>query len=494
MPRAHRGLLCLGVAIALGGCAINPVTQRREVVFVSEEQEVEAGAEAAEQVAGEMGIVDDARLTGYVAAVGRRVVAQAPESALTYRFAIVDLDEPNAFALPGGYVYVSRGLLAIANSEDELANVIAHEVVHVAGRHHAQRHARVAGVGLLALPGLLAGALIGGPVGDVVSAPFAVAGAGALAGYSRDQELEADEFGQQMAAKAGYDPEALGDFLLTLEQDTKLRSEETHVPSWFDTHPSTPRRASDASRRAAGIAFTTVPPIAPGGEGFLRRLDGLLVGDNAAEGVFQGQRFLHPDLDFTLVFPDGWETINTRRAVGAVIRKEQAQVALEHQGSGNDPREAASVFLEEASQQGRIDVARMDYLKVGRLDAVRGQVVAADRRGTLTLDLTWIALRGSIYRIAGVVPRGYSDAHRETFGKVVQSFRPLSAGERQGIREQRLRLRTARAGETVASFVERTGSAWGPRETSVANGLSAGAALPEESLLKVAIPQPYRGQ
>jgi len=477
--------LCLSVA-----CVVNPVTQQPDVVLVSDEQEVQAGNEAAEQIPAVMGIVEDRALTRYVADVGERVAARAPERPVTYSFQIIDMPEPNAFALPGGHVYVSRGILLLANDEDELANVLAHEVIHVAARHHAQRQARATGVGLLALPGLLAGALLPGALGAAVSAPFAVAGAGAIASYSRDQELEADQFGQKISAQAGYDPKALAVFLDDLERATRLETGEERRASWFDSHPSTPRRANDARKRAAGIAVSDGNEIAAGREAFLNRVEGVMVGVNPAEGVFEGQRFLHPDMRFTIVFPEGWETINTRAAVGGVSPKQDAQLVLQLDSKGDDPREASSAFFQELRGQARVDVARLDSLEINGLPAVRGQAVVNRR---VTLDLTWIAYRGDIYLLAGVVPRGYSDAHRALFGGVGQSFRKLGQGERAGIQEQRLRLRTARAGETLAAFGARVGNAWSPEETAVANGLAKGASLSDGQLLKVAIAQPYAG-
>ena len=486
-------LLLALLLLGPGGCSLNPVSQKPEVVFISEEDEVAAGEEASALVAEAMGLVEDPKLVAYVSSIGERVAAYAPRQTLSYRFAIVDLDEPNAFALPGGWIYVSRGILALANSEDELANVLAHEVVHVAARHHAQRHARATGVGILALPGLLAGAIIPGLAGDLVAAPFALAGAGVLAGYSRDQERESDKVGQQMAAQAGYDPAGLGSFLASLERDTTLRVEEPGIPTWLDSHPSTAGRAQDSEARAAGLAFTHKAGVADSREGFLRRVDGVMVGENPAEGVFQGQRFLHPDIGLTLVFPEGWETVNSRASVGAFSEQGDPQVVLHHAGKGDDPREAASLFFEEVSRQTRIDVARLDSLEVNGLPAVRGQAVAAARRGTVSLDLTWIGLGGSIYQIVGVVSKGYTDAHRATFGAVVDSFRKLSSAERASIQEQRLRLREAQPGEDLASFGARTGNAWSPEQTAVANALQVGAPLPESPPLKVALKQPYRG-
>ena len=497
MRQLPRCLVAFALGLVVAGCSLNPVSRRPEVVFVSEEQEVEVGQEAAEMVASEMGLVQDAALTAYVTAIGERVAAYAPQRNLTYSFGIIDQDEPNAFALPGGYVYVSRGLLAIANSEDELANVIAHEVVHVAARHHAQRQARATGAGLLALPGLLAGALIPGPLGDLVTASVAVAGGGVLAGYSRSQELESDRVGQQMAAQAGYQPKALADFLATLERDSALRlerlGEERSMPGFFDTHPSTPKRASQAAERAAGIAWTAQPAIAGGRNGFLRRLDGILVGENPAEGVFEGQRFLHPNLDLTLVFPDGWTTVNTRRTVGAFSEQGDLQIALQHQGPGKDPREASAAFFHEMSEQTRIEVARLDAVEINGLRAVRGQAVANGRRGPLSLDLTWIAHGGSIYLIAGLVGENYTDEHRALFGRVVHSFRPLEPREREGIREARLRVRAAREAEDLESLGRRTQNAWDVEQTATANALSRGVVLAEGQLVKISQQQRYRG-
>jgi predicted Zn-dependent protease len=492
-PKRLVPIFALLLAPAWLACSLNPLTQKPEVVFVSEADEVAAGKEASAAVAEQMGLVTDPSLVAYVQAIGERVAVHAPSETLTFRFAVVDLDEPNAFALPGGWVYVSRGILELANSEDELANVIAHEVVHVAARHHAQRHARQTGVGILALPGLLAGALIPG-VGGLVAAPFAAAGAGVLAGYSRDQERESDRIGQQMAAQAGYDPAALGSFLASLERDTTLRVKEPQTPSWLDTHPSTGSRAEDSAKHAEGLAFSPQPAVAGSREGFLNRLDGLLVGENPAEGLFEGQRFLHPDLGLTLVFPDGWKTANARDAVGAVSEKRDAQLMLRHAGEGKDPREAASLFFEEVSRQTRIDVARLDSLEVNGLSAVRGQAVAAGGRGSVSLDLTWIALGGSIYQLTGVVDKGYTDAHRASFGKVVHSFRRLTPAERDGIREMRLRVAAARDAEGIAGFGSRAGNAWSVDQTAVANGLQDNARLSDGQLLKVAVKQPYRGR
>ena len=488
-PIARFGLVLL-LAQTLGACIVNPITQKRDVVFLSTEDEVRVGREAAEQVAAAMGFVDDPRMTALVSEVGQRVAAVAPDLGYAYSFRIVDGVEPNAFALPGGHIYVSRGLLSLTNDEDELANVLAHEIVHIAARHHAQRQARSTGMGLLTLPGLVVGGLVGGPLGDIVGVPFALAGAGAVARYSRSQELEADEYGQRLAGQAGYDPAALPVFLRSLERDERQREGSPRQSSWFDSHPATPRRVDEALARAPALA--PARPRKGSRQNYLERLEGLLVGDNPSAGVFDGQRFLHPDLDFTIVFPDGWKTANTPRSVGAVLEDRRAQIVLEPQDEGDDPREAANAFLADLSAQTRVDVADMDVVEIAGRDAVRSQLLVATRRGTVAVDVTWIAHGGSIYRLTGMVLEDYGAEDRRTFGAVAHSFTTLDAGQRAGIREWRLRLRQAGAGESLAVLSRRSGNRWSLEETAVANGVPADAPLSAGQWIKLALEQPYR--
>jgi predicted Zn-dependent protease len=472
---------------------VNPVTGERELIFVSPEQERAAGREGAEQVAASMGIFSDARIGAYVAAVGERVAARSPREQVAWRFEVVDQEVPNAFALPDGHIYVSRGLLELANSEDELAAVLAHEVVHVAARHHARQQTRATGVGLLALPGMIAGAMLGGPVGELVQAPLLVLGAGVVASYGRDQEREADRIGQRLAAEAGYDPAALAGYLTTLERWSETRAGRTHEPGFFDSHPATPERVEQARAQAGSLTRASLPGVARDREAFLAGLDGLVVGENPAEGVFDGPRFLHPDLGFALRFPDDWQTVNSRSAVGAFSPDRRASVVLEDAGGGGDPRAAAAATLAALSRETQLEVLRAGELEVGGSPAFRVEAAAAGTRGASFLHLTWIAHRGRIYRIAGVVDGAHARLHHAALASASGSFGPLSAADRAGVRERRLRLVRSRAAEGLAELTRRAGSAWDPPYAALANGLAPDAALPEGRLVKVAVPEPYRG-
>jgi predicted Zn-dependent protease len=482
----------LAALLLAAGCAVNPVSGQRELILVSEEQERAAGREGAEQVAAHMGILAAPELAAYVAAVGARVAERSPRAGVEWRFEVVDQEVPNAFALPDGHIYVSRGLIELANSEDEVAAVLAHEVVHVAARHHAQRQTRAAGAGLLALPGSIAGSVLGGPLGELVQAPMIAIGAGIVASYSRDQEREADRVGQRLAAEAGYEPAALASQLETLARWTREHARRADEPGFFDSHPSAPERAADARAHAGILPGQPRPGVAPDRAAFLGRLEGLLVGANPAEGLLVDGRFVHPDLLFSLRFPEGWRTANARSAVAAWSPDERASLVLELEARGEDPGAAAAATLEASSRQTPLAVLRSGALEIGGLPAYRAEVAAGRARSFL--HLTWIAYRGLIYLVAGVVDETDAASRRRSFEEASASFRPLAPEERAAIREHRLRLARAQAGESLAALVRRAGSSWDVGYVALANALAPDVSLAQGALVKIAVPAPYAGR
>jgi predicted Zn-dependent protease len=468
MRAASRAL----AALALGAlCAPAPAPAQRpqpkpEIVLRSAANDEQAGREAAEQVAAEIGLLDDTELAAYVERIGQGLARNAPSGGFRYRFQVVDQDVPNAFAVPGGFVYVSRGLLALANTETELANVIGHEIVHVARRHAAARQALVQG-----LPGF-----------------FQFAAMAHLAAYGRDQEREADRLGQGLAALAGYDPQGLADFLNSLEWSERLHLGFSRFQGWLDTHPATSDRVAAAAARARTIPFQARAGAA-GRPDYLRRIDGLVVGTAASEGVFQEERFLHPELGFSLLFPAGWEVLNTRRAVGAVAPTRNAQVALEFQGRGDNPEQAANEFIAEHQSEG-LRVERLQRVAIAGLPAVRAVGRASSPVAPVSVHLTWIAREGSIYRLTGAALGG-DERLAGIFNNVARSFRPITPAERRSIRETRLRVVEAAAGESLSALSRRTRNEWDIQQTAVMNGVFADASFAAGDLVKVAVSQPY---
>lgn len=467
------GVLLLGVLL-LGGCS-SPSSPRSksgkerkpDIILYSEADDRRAGEEAAKEIPQAIGVVANPALARYVERVGQRLARHAPHTSFVYSFQIVDQDEPNAFALPGGFIFVSRGLLALSNSEDELANVLGHEIVHVARRHASARQSL-----MNSLPKYLRWA-----------------GAGQVTAYGRDQERESDRLGQGLAAVAGYDPEGLATFLRDLEFSERLQLGFSRLQGYMDTHPATSERVATASARSRTIRWTPETPIAGSRAAYLRKLDGLVVGTGAAEGVFQRDRFLHADMGFSMRFPDGWKVVNTRNAVGAVSPDRRAQVVLEVQGPGTDPREAAQKYLDEAQTQGlRVESAR--DIVLGKSPAYRVEGRASSRAGPLGVHFTWFARDGVMLRLTGfTVGLG---SRGGIFANVARSFRTISPRERASIRETRLRIVPARAGETLVQFSKRTSNAWNIQQTAVMNGIFADAKLTEGQLLKIAVSRPYR--
>jgi predicted Zn-dependent protease len=487
-----RGLLGVCLATVVAGCAVNPVSGRSEVAVISAEKERELGAEEARKVEASMGLVADPALIAYVQAVGARVAKQSPRQDISYTFQIVNQPEPNAFALPNGNIYLSRGLLALANSEDELAGVLAHEVIHVAARHTVRSaNVAVATSPLRIATGIagVATGIIAPRVGEGIMGLGDVATEAFMAPYGRSQEREADDVGVELAARAGYDPRGLPRILQGLEREEALRKEGPARQSFFDTHPATPERVRETGEKAAGLRTAPPAPVAKSHGEFLARLNGLLVGDDPTDGTFVETRFFQPAVGITVRFPAGWETRNTPRAVMGHTRDKEAVLLLTVAGEGDDP---AQVAREAEEAAGARLLARATALEINGLRAVRSVVAADGARGPTTLDFTWIAHRGTVYRIVGVSPTPRSGAYRPLFDQAVSSFRAMTPTDTAQLREARLRVVTARAGERLADVARRAGSVWAADEIAVANALAADARLRAGQAIKVAVLEPYR--
>jgi predicted Zn-dependent protease len=468
------------------GCVAPPADRATEMRRPISADERRAGAEAARQVEAEIGLVRDPELEAYVQRIGARLAAQAPQQGVTYRFAIADMPETNAFALPGGWIYVSRGLLALANSEAQLANVIGHEIGHVAAHHHSRQQSRATSVGVLSALGTIAAAVLGGPeAAQVVGSLGQLAGAGLIASYSRDQEREADEIGQELAARAGYDPAAMAGFLDALGREAQVGQRgPARRPSFLDSHPATPERVGTTRARARTLQVRASPPFAPTREAFLDEIKGIAIGPDPAQGLFSDTRFLHADLDLHVRFPSEWRTQNSAARVAAASPRGDALIQLEGQGQGDDPREAAEKFLERES----LRVVSHRPLRVEGLRAY--ELIGTTSEAAA--HITWIAYRGSVYRITGMSSPGSFRSYQALFERTARSFRPLTSAERGLFKKRVLEIAVAQPRETLESLGRRTRNGWGIEQTAVANGLRPGEPLAAGTLVKVAVEYPYQ--
>lgn len=480
----------LACGLLLCGCAVNPVTGRPQPVITSEAGEIQQGREAAKQVAEQIGLVEGPALQAYVQKIGQRLARHSQRQNLEYHFHVVEMEVPNAFALPGGYIYVSRGLLALTNSEDELAAVIGHEIGHVAARHSVARQTASASlipIRIAAGLGGMAAGIVSPRLGKVVASTGQLPGALALASYSRSQETEADRLGQEYAAAAGWDPAALSSFLHTLAREEELSGNDPERMSFFASHPRSPDRVRKTAEYVRELGRIAASPIAPTRQDFLRRLEGLVVGGRAAEGVFVGSRFLQPDMDFAVAFPEGWKTANARSAVSAQSPDEKGVLILSVAEEGKDPRETADAFAQKHALR-----APLRPIEIGELAAVETEAELGSMLDRSSVYLVWIASGGLVYQIAGVCPSSHYKELRPVFRGTATSFHTLSRTEREQISEKRLRLVAARKGETFGALLERSGNAWEPKRAAVANAVELDTKLAAGALTKIAVPEPYR--
>lgn len=484
--QAQRFAFALAAALVAAGCAVNPVTKQPELSTMSTEREAEIGAEASKIVAEQIGLVEDPKLGRYVDEVGQRLAQRSPRQDTAYHFAVADMEVPNAFALPGGWIYVSRGLLVLTNSEAELANVLGHEIGHVAARHAASREAHSIGAGLLSVMGSVVSAATLG-VGAGIGQLFQIAGAGAIASYSRGQERQADEIGQDLAAVSGWDPEALSRFLETLEIDSEAIGEPSQLPGFLSSHPLTGDRIAKSAQHAATLTVVPGAPIAASREDFLKKLDGLLVGPDPTHGLFRDNRFLHPGLAITIDFPAGWTTHNSEQVVAAISPEEDALTALQLQEEGSDAKAAALRFSEAHGLA--LNDARA--LTIGGRTAYRGVAIAQTQDGRLGLDLCWIAHRDMIFRFTGLAPADRFLRHQAALARTSQSFGSLGATELASIHDLRLRVVRAQGGESLATLSRRTGNAMSLEKTAIANSLTADAVLAAGEAVKIAVEVRY---
>jgi predicted Zn-dependent protease len=483
------GFVVAGVVVAaFAGCAMNPVTGRPDMVLVSQAGEREIGAEQAAQVEASIGVLPDGELVRWVRTVGARLAAEAPGD-YDYAFNVADVAEPNAFALPGGWVYVSRGLLALLNSEDELAGVVGHEIGHVAARHSVQRVSLGAPLAVATGIGAAATSIVAPGLGGLVAGLGGATTGLALTPYGRQQERQADDVGQRIAAAAGWDPAGLAAFLATLESEERLTTGAVRRTGFLASHPATPERAARARALAATLAPGARPAGASDRDGVLARLDGLVVGPDPSAGVVRAQQLLHPALDFGITFPAKWKIVNEAARVGASEPSGAAGIALQILGPGDDPLAAAVRFGEET---GLAFTAPPREERRRGLRAARATTEVRQSGRRVAVDLTWIAHAGQVFLVSGVC--GPTDWPRFAgpFATTARSFRRLTAAERAAIRVVRLRIVTARAGESLPALVRRTRSVWSPETVAVANAFDPAAPLAAGTRVKIARAESWR--
>ncbi len=413
----------LAVAIA---CATNPATGKKQLMLVSEAQEIAMGKEADQEAVAAYGLYPDEKIQAYVNALGQRLAAKSERPSLPWSFKVVDDPAVNAFALPGGYIYVTRGLMAHLRSEAELAGVMGHEIGHVTGRHSASQMSKQT----LAMGGLVLGMAVRPELQQF--AGLAQQGLGLLfLKFGRDDESQADELGLRYMTREHYDPREMLEVFGVLDGVTRAEG-GGRMPDWLSTHPSPGNRLA---RIQGEIATTGASGTVVNRADYLRRLDGMVFGENPREGFFRANAFYHPDLRFQLSFPRGFKTQNQKQAVVGVSEAQDALVALTL-AAGSSPEEAARQFL---SQQG-VQAGRSSRERIGNLPAYTALFEAATEEGTLRGEVSFLSYDGKIYRIMAYTPATRFAAYQRAFEDTIGSFSRLTDRRYLDVQPKRLEL------------------------------------------------------
>ncbi len=467
VPKARLALVA--GAVLIGACAVNPVTGKRELSLVSESQEIQMGQEGAQSVVNTIGLYADSSLQAYINRLGQSMASASERPQLPWSFAVVNDATVNAFALPGGSIFVTRGILAYFNSEAELMSVLGHEIGHVTAKHSVNQisKAQIAqlglGVGMVLTPNL-----------DVV---HQVAGSGLqvlFLKFGRDDEAQSDELGFRYMVEAGYDPRGATDMFEMLGR----LSGGGRLPEWQSTHPDPENRAAKSAERAATM---TVDPatLRVGRDDYLNHIDGLIFGANPREGYFDGDRFHHPDLKFRMSFPSGWKLHNLSQAVIGLSASEDAVLQLRIVQAAS-PRVAADSFF---AQPG-VRQESLSSLPINGLSADTRYFSVPTQQGTLNGLVAHVAYDGNIYQLLGYGTLSAFSRERTALSDAIGSFEPETDRAVLNVTPARIDLVRLPRSMAVSEFHRRYPSSISVEQVALINGVEVGDTLASGVLVK----------
>ena len=473
------------LSVTLGSCtsmgnipsASTPITQ----------PEAQMGAEAHPQLLAEFGGAMTGPQAQYVEQVGKNIAVQSGLGNAQSDFTVTLLNSSvnNAFAIPGGYVYTTRQLVTLMNNEAELAGVLGHEVGHVAARHSQRRQAAAQQNTLLGAAGaILSGILLGDSgIGQQISRGILQGSQMLTLRFSRDQELQADELGIQYLNRAGYDPRAMATVLQSLAAQNALDAslqgrDDARVPEWASTHPDPASRVQTALQRAAGGTGVT------NRDTFLTRIDGLVYGDDPAQGIIEGRQFIHPVFRLSFTAPQGFYMVNGTRAVSINGQSGQAQLSTGPY-DGNLGNYIRSVFRALGGNQQTLSPASMEQTTVNGIPAAYG--IARVNSGNGQVDVVVFAYEFSnnqAFHFTAISQAGRSGV----FTPMFNSMRRISQAEANQVVPRRIDVVTVRSGDTISSLARRMAYDNAQEQRfRVLNGLGSGDTLQAGQKVKIVV-------
>jgi predicted Zn-dependent protease len=476
----HRSPLALVALVAAFACATNPATGKRQFNLMSEAQEISAGQEADAQVKKEMGLYNDPNLQEYVSSIGLKLAQLSERPNLPWHYTVVDVPAINAFALPGGYIYITRGILPFLNDEAQLAGVLGHETGHVTARHAAQQYTRAVGgtVGLVALGIFVPGAR---PFGQLAEQGLGVL----FLKYGRGDELQADQLGARYAARGNWDPAGVPDMLMTLGRLDEASGQRRGVPNWLETHPEPLARVKEIQPAVQQLSAGRTD-LVRNRDAMLRAVDGIIYGDNPDQGVVRGASFIHPPLRFRIDFPSGWDIQNTPEQVMAKAPGADVYMLLEQveMPRGNGVDNIARAQMENAGF--RMLSGSRD--RINGLDAFIGLYQGSlEGLGNVRVRAAHVVHNGNVYLVAGFAAPNIFDPLDSAMLMSVRSFKPLTADEAAAVHPNRIDIYVVRPGDSWESVAERSGGVIKPATLAVMNGAEPNSQPMVGSRIKIVV-------
>ena len=477
LPSSARFLCGVGIPVLVlfTGCSVNPATGGRQLNLVSESQEIALGHQSDPPIVAQYGLYQDEELSVYVDDLGQRLAASSERAHLPWTFRVLDDPIVNAFALPGGYVYVTRGILAHLGSEAELAGVLGHEIGHITARHGASQMSK----GLLAQAGLGVAAAVDVPLVNSALG-LAESGIGLLfLKHGRDDERQADRLGVRYSLRADYDPRSLAEVFETLARVSEEASSE-RMPGWLSTHPSPGNRQELLDVEIAELRGGLPASLQVETGGYLRRLDGLVVGENPREGFFRNALYVHPDLGFSMEFPADWSGVNLKQAVSSMSPGNDAVIQLSPAQEPSASGAAEEFFSMSAVQR----VATWDPPAGAATATSHAFRVNRSDGDDLSGLVTFVEHRGLVLRILSYTRAADYPRYVDDFSATSDSFSTSLRREDERVQPRRLRVVELDRDTTIAAWHRRTSPEVTTERLALLNGVEVDEVLRAGTLLK----------
>ncbi len=466
----------IAALLTIVACSTNPATGKRQVALISEEQEIAMGREADQDIQQQLGLYPDEGLQAYVNGVGQKLAAASERPELPWTFRVVDDPIVNAFALPGGKIYVTRGLLTHLTSEAELASVLGHEIGHVTARHSVEQmsKAQLAQIGLIA--GMVVQPELAQQYGQLAQAGLQLL----FLKYGRDDERQADDLGLRYLDKQRYDPREMPGVFQTLQRVSQQQG-AGRVPGWLATHPSEAERIQTITAKVAQLETTgNFENRTVNREAYLKRLDGVVFGQNPREGYFVGNTFIQPELGIQLRFPQGWKTSNEKSAVGAVSPNQDALMVVTLSDQKSPQAAAQKFFSQQGVQSG--DTLRAD---LGGLPAVaRSFAVQGTQSGDLQGIVAFAENNNRVFQILGYTSSQRWGTYSGVLSSAIDTFERVTDRNALNVQPKRVDVVSIPSAMTLEEFARRYPSTVDMPTLAIINGADQSTRFPAGSEVK----------